>query len=131
MTQKEFLTNLCENNKEAVIVGSIGTISYDLTDIPHPAKVLIRGAMGAAVGCGLGMALALPEKKVIVVIGDGSLLMHLGSLTTVLKQNSPNLEIVVINNESYRSCGGQSTNFEYAKTWVSSLPMVKVYDIRT
>jgi phosphonopyruvate decarboxylase len=114
MTQKTFLSNLCENNRDAIIVGSIGTISYDLSEIEHPNKILIRGAMGAALGCGLGIALSV-DKQVIVVIGDGSFLMKMGSMSTILKHNLPNLKIIVINNNSYRSCGGQNTNFESIK----------------
>jgi len=111
MTQKNYLSNLSKNNPDAILVGSIGTISYDLGEIEHENKVLIRGAMGAAMGCGLGIALNT-DKQVIVVIGDGSFLMHMGSMSTILKHNLPNLKVIVINNNSYKSCGGQSTNFK-------------------
>jgi phosphonopyruvate decarboxylase len=117
MTQKDFLLNLCENNKEAIIVGSIGTISYDLGEIDHPEKHLIKGAMGAALGAGLGLAMNT-DKKVIVVIGDGSFLMKMGSMSTILKADLPNLEVHVINNNSYRSCGGQTTNFKSIEQYV-------------
>lgn len=108
--QKTFLSKLLSENKDAIIVGSIGTISYDLDTIQHPGKFLIKGAMGAALAFGLGYALH-SLKKVIVVIGDGSLLMKLGSISTVLKHKPANLRVIVINNDSYRSCGGQKTNF--------------------
>lgn len=114
MQQKELLTSLCENNKDAVIIGSIGSICYDLTDIEHPNKILVRGAMGAVLGIGLGYALS-SDRKVIVIIGEGSLLMKLGSLSTILKHNLPNLEIHVMNNGCYHSCGGQTNNFEAVK----------------
>ena len=103
---------LLESNSDAIIVGSIGTISYDLTEIEHPNKILIRGAMGAALGCGLGVALAT-DKQVIVIIGDGSYLMKMGSISTILRHKLPNLRVIIINNNSYKSCGGQSTNFKY------------------
>lgn len=118
MSQKEFLTNLCENNKDAVIIGSIGSISYDLTNIEHPNKILLRGSMGSALGCGLGYALH-SDKQVIVVIGEGSLLMHLGSITTILKYKLPNLKVIVINNGCYASCGGQTNNFETIEPMIS------------
>lgn len=114
MNQREFLTNLCENNKEAVIIGSIGTISYDLKDIEHPNKILIKGAMGAVLGASLGYALSSP-KQVIAVIGDGSFLMCMGAMSTILKHKLPNLRVIVLNNNSYKSCGGQSTNFQAIK----------------
>ena len=111
MTQKDFLLRLCKRNKNAIIVGSIGTISYDLNEIEHPNKVLIRGAMGAALGCGLGMALAT-DKTVIVVIGDGSLLMKMGSISTILAYYPANFRVYVMYNGTYASCGGQKNNFK-------------------
>ncbi len=110
MNQKTFLTNLCAGNKAAIIVGSIGTISYDLKDIEHSNKILIKGAMGAALGCGLGLALHT-LKKVIVIIGDGSYLMKMGSMSTINRFRPQNMEIIIINNNSYASCGGQETYF--------------------
>lgn len=110
MEQKPFLISLCAKYPDAVIIGSIGTISYDLTDVPHPNKILLRGAMGAVLGCALGHALAKPG-KVIAVIGDGAFLMKMGSMATILAHKPPNLEIHVINNNSYKSCGGQKTNY--------------------
>lgn len=111
MTQREFLLNLCGENPDAIIVGSIGSISYDLSEIPHANKFLIRGAMGAAMGAGLGIALNT-DKQVIVVIGDGSFLMKQGSYTTILAAKLPNLRVIVLNNNCYKSCGGQATNFK-------------------
>lgn len=112
MTQREFLEKLCKENKDAAIIGSIGTISYDLKDIPHPNKILVKGAMGHAMAVGFGYALAKPQTKVYVIIGDGSYLMKMGSISTVLANKLTNLEVIVINNNSYKSCGGQETNFE-------------------
>lgn len=111
MNQREFLETLCEENPDAIIVGSIGTISYDLKEIDHPKKVLVKGAMGHAMAIGLGMALGSNE-RVIVVIGDGSYLMKAGSAATILAQKPKNLRVIVLNNNSYRSCGGQGTDFE-------------------
>ncbi len=115
--QKELISNLLRRNKNAVIVGSLGTISYDLTQIEHPKKILIRGAMGCALGVGLGYALA-SDKKVIVIIGDGSLLMKLGSISTVLAYKPKNLEVHVIQNNSYASTGGQKINFKFIKKYL-------------
>lgn len=105
-------------------MGSLGTISYDLSQIPHKRKVLIKGAMGCAMGVGLGMALHT-KRKVIVVIGDGSYLMHMGSIATILYYKPKNLEVVVVNNNCYKSCGGQGTCFGAIKHLVP----FKVYDI--
>lgn len=110
MTQKTFLLNLCKNNPNAVIIGSLGTISYDLKEIEHKNKILVKGAMGSVLGIGLGYALG-SKWEVIVVIGDGSFLMKMGGWATILKYNPKNLRIVIIDNESFFSTGGQETNF--------------------
>jgi len=110
MTQKEYLLRLSRKNKNAIIVGSLGTISKDLEQIKHKNKILVKGAMGCVMGVGLGIALNT-RKKVIVVIGDGAFLMKMGSISTILKYKPKNLKIIIINNGCYASCGGQPTNF--------------------
>lgn len=120
MGQNEFLRIFCLTHPDVWIIGSIGSISYDLTNIPHRRKFLIRGAMGAALGAGLGFALARPKEKVVVIIGEGSLLMHMGSISTILKHNLPNLKVLVINNGMYASCGGQANNFSEVEPLIKS-----------
>jgi len=106
-----------KRNKEAIIVGSLGTISYDLKEISHKHKIIIKGAMGCVMGVGLGIALNT-DKKVIVLIGDGSFLMKMGSMATILRYKLKNLKVIILNNNSYKSCGGQETNFKYIKKYV-------------
>jgi thiamine pyrophosphate-dependent acetolactate synthase large subunit-like protein len=127
MGQNEFLRILCLSHPDFTIIGSIGTISYDLARIDHKKKILIKGAMGAALGCGLGYALAQPKEKVVVVIGEGSLLMHLGSISTILKHNLPNLKVLIINNGQYASCGGQSNNFAMVEHLIRILPQFEIF----
>jgi sulfopyruvate decarboxylase subunit beta len=115
MTQKEYISTLLENNKDSVIIGSIGTISYDLKDIEHPNKILVKGAMGSVIPIGFGYALANPSKNVVVLIGEGALMMKLGCITTVMKYNLPNLRIIVMNNGRFASCGTQRNNFDTIK----------------
>ena len=67
----------------------------------------LSGAMGKASSVGLGLALARPDKKVIVLDGDGSLLMNLGSLVTIAGMAPPNLILFVFENDIYRTTGGQ------------------------
>lgn len=133
MTQKNFLSNLLKKNPDAVIVGSLGNISKDLSrkrSVPNE-MILIRGAMGCAIGAGVGYATGNPKKHVIVVIGDGACLMKLGSLSTAIKyingfkRKKPNLEIHVLNNSKYASCGGQETNFDY----LPEFPYINFHEI--
>lgn len=112
MTQKEYLSKLLKQNKNAIIIGSLGTISRDLSEIEHNNKILIRGAMGCVMGVGLGIALNT-KKKVIVIIGDGAFLMKAGSISTINRYAPKNFEMIIMNNGKYESCGGQSTNFKY------------------
>lgn len=77
---------------------------------PHDLDfVLVPSAMGHATSVGLGLSLAQPDRRVIVLSGDGSLLMNLGSLVTVSAQSPPNLVIVVFVNGVYEVTGAQVT----------------------
>jgi phosphonopyruvate decarboxylase len=103
---------LSNENKDAVIISSLGTISYDMKEISHKEKILIKGAMGCVMGVGLGYALST-DKKVIVVIGDGAFLMKAGSIATINRYKPENLQLIILDNGKYESCGGQPTNFQY------------------
>jgi len=70
----------------------------------------LAGAMGAAVSMGLGLALAQPDRQVLVVTGDGELLMNLGALATVGVIDPPNLSIVCVDNERYAETGFQESH---------------------
>lgn len=70
--------------------------------------VLFRGAMGKGSSLGLGLALARPERKVVVIDGDGSLLMNLGSLTSIADCRPPNLVLLLLENGQYAGTGGQA-----------------------
>jgi len=124
MTQKKLISRLLENHK-GWVVGSLGSISKDLPDAPNVVKV--KGSMGLAISIGLGMALAT-QGNIKVIIGDGSYLMKLGSMATVLAHKPKNLEIIVLDNGKYASCGGQKTNFKYINKYLR-FPMVKVIKV--
>ena len=68
------------------------------------------GAMGGALPMGLGLALAQPQRRVLVVTGDGELLMNVGALATVSVLNPPNLGIVCVDNEHYGETGFQKSH---------------------
>jgi sulfopyruvate decarboxylase subunit beta len=71
--------------------------------------VLVPSSMGQATALGLGMALAQPERKVVICNGDGSMLMNLGSLVTITAQQPTNLTVIVFDNGVYEITGGQPT----------------------
>ena len=91
-----------------VIVATM-TANYEwgqVTDNPG-LDLMFSGAMGKASSVGLGLALAMPQRKVIVLDGDGSLLMNLGSLVTIANIAPANLIHFVFENTIYRTTGGQ------------------------
>ena len=97
---------------DLLIVASLGGPSYDVAAATgeHPLDFCLGGAMGSATMVGLGLALARPERRVMVFAGDGEMLMSLGSLATIGAQRPENLAIVVIDNEHYAETGMQLTH---------------------
>jgi sulfopyruvate decarboxylase subunit beta len=96
--------------ERAVVVTIMGAVAAELQSIGHrPSFFYLQHAMGLASSVGLGIALARPELPVVVLDGDGSLLMNLGGLTTLARYRPRNLVHVVFDNESLLSVGGFPT----------------------
>lgn len=94
---------------EAVVAG-IGNTNFDLFAAGHrPQNFYMLGSMGLAVPIALGVAIAQPERGVIALEGDGSILMSLGCLTTVATVRPRNLTIVIMDNGLYQITGKQTT----------------------
>jgi phosphonopyruvate decarboxylase len=87
--------------------GKTGRELFELAD--HPGNLYMVGSMGCVSALGLGLAVALPDKKVIAIDGDGALLMRLGCLATNGFYQPPNLLHVVLDNRCHDSTGGQDT----------------------
>ena len=94
---------------DILFIGGLAGTSKDLAHLTNdgPNFFGMAGAMGAAVSMGLGLALARPDKKVVVATGDGELLMNVGSLATVSIMNPPNLSILCVDNGHYGETGYQ------------------------
>ena len=93
------------------MVGGLGASTYDIAAAgDHDRNFYLWGAMGGAVMIGLGVALAQPKLPVVVITGDGEMLMGMGSLATVGLQKPGNLTIVVLDNEVYGETGGQASH---------------------
>jgi len=96
--------------EQHVVVTIMGAVAAELQSIGHrPNFFYLQHAMGLASSMGLGVALSRPELTVIVLDGDGSLLMNLGGLTTLARYRPKNLVHVVFDNESLLSVGGFPT----------------------
>lgn len=93
---------------ETLLVAGIGNAGFDLfTAGDRPANFYMLGSMGMAIPIGLGLAIAQPERTVIVMEGEGSILMNLGGLATVGREAPPNLTIVIWDNAQWQLTGGQ------------------------
>ena len=77
-------------------------------DVPN--LFTLSGAMGAAAAMGLGLALAQPNKRVVVITGDGELLMNVGTLASIGVMNPPNLSILCVDNGRYGETGWQESH---------------------
>ena len=94
---------------QALVVTSLGNASYLWATLHHaPENFYLEDAMGLALPLALGLAIAQPKRPVIVVEGDGALLMHMGTLVTVGAVNPANLTVLLIQNGVHAASGGQA-----------------------
>jgi sulfopyruvate decarboxylase subunit beta len=95
---------------DELVITANGMISREMCVIKDEQKnFYMLGSMGLASSIGLGLALSLPKKTIVVIDGDGNILMNLGSLATIGDLAPKNLIHVVLDNESHDSTGGQPT----------------------
>ena len=115
----EIILNQLPNNN--IIVSTTGKTSREIFEIrektgePHFKDFLTVGSMGHCSSIALGIAIAKPDRKVICIDGDGSLIMHMGSLSTVGKLKPKNFHHILINNQVHESVGGQATSAPFIK----------------
>ena len=111
MHRREAVKELLQDRGDLLVVTGLGASAYDLASTGDCALDFpLWGAMGGAAVLGLGLALAQPERQVLVLTGDGEMLMGLGSLATIGTQHPGNLHIVVLDNEAYGETGQQPTH---------------------
>ena len=111
LERRAVVTQLLAGRKQAIVVGGLGASTYDIAAAgDHDRNFYLWGAMGGAVMIGLGVALAQPKLPVVVITGDGEMLMGMGSLATVGLQKPGNLTIIVLDNEVYGETGGQASH---------------------
>ena len=109
--RRSVIKKLLDKRGKLLVVAGLGSTAWDMTAAgDSPLNFPTWGAMGQAAMIGLGLALARPERRVLVVTGDGEMLMGLGSLATIGVQQPANLTVVVIDNERYGETGMQATH---------------------
>jgi thiamine pyrophosphate-dependent acetolactate synthase large subunit-like protein len=100
---------------DLLVVTGLGSTTYDAASVADDERnFYLWGAMGGAVMVGLGLAIARPDRPVLVVTGDGDTLMGLGALATVGVQAPPNLAIAVFDNGRYAETGMQPSHTDSA-----------------
>jgi len=104
------LRSIYSQLEKCVVVTIMGAIAAELQSIGHRSNFFyLQHAMGLASSTGLGLALSLPEQTVVVLDGDGSVLMNLGTFSTMARYRPRNLLHIVFDNESLLSVGGFPT----------------------
>ena len=109
--RRAFVSRLMHKIPDALVVTGLGSPAYDVFAAgDRDANFYLWGAMGGATPMGLGLALAQPGRPVVVITGDGEMLMGMGSLATVGAQRPGNLTIVVLDNGHYGETGMQPSH---------------------
>ena len=109
--RREVVSLLLKDRGDLLVVAGLGSTAWDVTAAgDSPLNFPLWGAMGNAAMIGLGLALSQPKRRVLVLTGDGEMLMGLGSLATIGAQRPRNLSVVVIDNERYGETGMQRTH---------------------
>jgi len=109
--RREFVARLIAAVPEALIVSGLGSASYDVFAAgDRERNYYLWGAMGGAAALGLGLALAQPDKPVLVITGDGEQLMGIGSLGSIAAKQPKNLTIVVLDNGHFGETGMQRSH---------------------
>lgn len=106
------LGELVDEPGRYLIVCGLGAAAFDAARLTGDGANLfpIDGAMGSSVSVGLGLAIAQPQRAVLVITGDGEMLMNLGALATAAVQTPPNLSILCIDNGVWALTGAQRTH---------------------
>ena len=131
LDRRSVVSSLLKDRKGTIAVGGLGASTYDIAAAgDHDRNLYLWGAMGGAVMIGLGIALAQPKLPVVVITGDGEMLMGMGSLATVGLQKPGNLSIVVLDNEAYGETGGQVSHTAAAADLVGVARACGISDAR-
>ncbi|MGY2492410.1 thiamine pyrophosphate-dependent enzyme [Cupriavidus sp. CP313] len=108
LNRRTAIARILKHRGDALVVTSLGNPTYDVASTGDCAgNFYLWGAMGGSVMVGLGIARAQPERRVVVVTGDGEMMMGIGSLATAAVDKPRNLAVIVIDNEHYAETGMQ------------------------
>lgn len=111
LQRRDVVRRLLSGRGDALVVAGLGSAAWDVTAAGDDDRnFYLWGGMGGACMMGLGLALARPSRRVLVITGDGDLLMGLGSLATIAVQRPRNLAVVVLDNARFGETGMQPSH---------------------
>ncbi len=111
LDRRAVVATLLKDPGELLVVTGLGSATYDAGAAgDRPENFYLWGAMGGSVMIGLGLAIAQPDRRVLVITGDGEMLMGMGSLATVAAQAPENLSVVVLDNGQFGETGAQRSH---------------------
>jgi thiamine pyrophosphate-dependent acetolactate synthase large subunit-like protein len=111
LDRRAAIRSLLQKRGDLLLVTGLGSTTWDAASVSDDERnFYLWGAMGAAAMVGLGLAIARPDRRVLVVTGDGEMLMGLGALATIGVQRPPNLVIAVFDNGHYGETGMQASH---------------------
>lgn len=109
MKRIDAIRRIMSSITDELLISSTGMISREVYAVKDRCRnFYVMGSMGASLGVGIGLALNT-DMKVVVLSGDGDILMSLGTLVLMNKLNLPNLKLFILDNNCYQSTGGQKT----------------------
>jgi thiamine pyrophosphate-dependent acetolactate synthase large subunit-like protein len=133
LDRREAMRVLLGNRGDMLVVTGLGSTTWDAAAVSDDERnFYLWGAMGAAAMVGLGLAMAQPARRVLVVTGDGEMLMGLGALATIGVQRLPNLAVAVFDNGHYAETGMQRSHTDHGVSLCGvarSCGIEGVYDI--
>lgn len=111
LDRRAAVAELLAGRAETLVVSGLGSPTYDVAAAGDDDRnYYLWGAMGGAAMMGLGLAIAKPDLPVVVITGDGEMLMGVGSFATIAVEGPANLSVIVLDNGLYGETGGQDTH---------------------
>ncbi len=107
--RRQLVSDLLANRQDVLIITGLGSPTYDVAAVEDcDENFYLWGAMGLATSVGLGVAISQPQRRVVVVTGDGEAMMGIGSFATIAAVAPDNLAILVLDNEMFAETGNQA-----------------------
>jgi thiamine pyrophosphate-dependent acetolactate synthase large subunit-like protein len=109
--RRALVKEILGEREDILAISGLGGAGYDLTASrgDHDLNFCLHGSMGGAPLVAMGLALAQPDRRVVAVLGDGDMLMGIGSLSTIMTERPTNLAVLVLDNGLYMETGGQKS----------------------